>query len=193
MAEMLSPFLLLIVQGAANYFWAAVEDVGVDHGGTDVFVPQQLLNGADIVSGFEEVGGKGMTKGVGRNIFADLCTFGGVADRFLDSAGSQMVTEQASSTGVPDLFPGGKYELPSPFARRVRIFSVQRIRQRYTKGVIFQVLFVNDANPVQLILEWGNKFFGEHGDAVLVAFAATDSDLLAFKIEVLDTQAQGFV
>ena len=32
---------------------AAVEDVGVDHSGTDVAVAEQLLDGANVVAGFE--------------------------------------------------------------------------------------------------------------------------------------------
>jgi len=39
--------------------------VGVDHGGFDVFVAEEFLNGADVVAGFEKVGGEGMTEGVG--------------------------------------------------------------------------------------------------------------------------------
>ena len=36
----------------------AVEDVGVDHGGGDIAVTQELLDSADVVAGFEEVGAK---------------------------------------------------------------------------------------------------------------------------------------
>jgi len=37
---------------------AAVEHVGVDHGGLDVVVAEELLDGADVVAVAEEVGGK---------------------------------------------------------------------------------------------------------------------------------------
>jgi len=36
----------------------------VDHSGLHIFTPQQFLDGADIVSGFQQVGGKGVAKGV---------------------------------------------------------------------------------------------------------------------------------
>jgi hypothetical protein len=35
---------------------AAVEDVGVDLGGADVLVAEELLDGADVVAGLEEMG-----------------------------------------------------------------------------------------------------------------------------------------
>jgi len=41
-----------------------VQDVGVDHGGRDVGVTEQLLDGTDVVSGLEQVGGEGVAQGV---------------------------------------------------------------------------------------------------------------------------------
>jgi len=40
----------LLVEGAADGEGAAVEDVGVDHGGGDVAVAQELLDGANVVA-----------------------------------------------------------------------------------------------------------------------------------------------
>jgi hypothetical protein len=53
------------VEGAADAAAAGlVEDVGVDHGGLDVAVAQQLLDGADVVPLLEEVGGERVPEGV---------------------------------------------------------------------------------------------------------------------------------
>ena len=41
---------------------AAIQDVGVNHSGFDIFVTEQLLNGSNIIAGFEQVGGEGMTQ-----------------------------------------------------------------------------------------------------------------------------------
>jgi hypothetical protein len=53
------------VEGAADGSCAAVEDVGVNHRGGDVVVAEELLDGADVVTGLEEMGGKGMSERVG--------------------------------------------------------------------------------------------------------------------------------
>ena len=37
-----------------------VKDMRVDHRGADVFVAEQLLDGPDVVTGFEQMGGEGM-------------------------------------------------------------------------------------------------------------------------------------
>ena len=51
------------VEGGFDGESAALEDVGVDHGGFYVFVSEKFLDGANIVSVLEEVGGEGVPKG----------------------------------------------------------------------------------------------------------------------------------
>jgi hypothetical protein len=46
------------IEGAANATWASVEDVGVDHRRANVVVSKELLDGADVVTLLQEVGGK---------------------------------------------------------------------------------------------------------------------------------------
>ncbi len=36
----------------------------VDHGGGDVAVAEELLNGPDVLPGFEQVGGEGVSEGM---------------------------------------------------------------------------------------------------------------------------------
>lgn len=53
-----------IVEGTADAGRAFVEDMSVDHGGFDVAVAEEFLNGSDVVAVFDEVGGEGMAEGV---------------------------------------------------------------------------------------------------------------------------------
>ena len=55
----------LIIEGRADGEAAALEDMGVDHGGTHVFVAEQFLDGANVVAGFEQMSGKGIPKAFG--------------------------------------------------------------------------------------------------------------------------------
>src|SRR5205807_28046 len=52
------------VEGAGHAGGAAVEDVGVDHGGADVGVAEQVLDGADVAARLEQVGGEAVPQGV---------------------------------------------------------------------------------------------------------------------------------
>ncbi len=45
--------------------------MGVDHGGVDVAVAEQFLDGAYVVAVFEEVGGEGMPERMAAGGFAD--------------------------------------------------------------------------------------------------------------------------
>lgn len=59
------------VEGAADAAGAEAEDVGVDHGGGDVAVAEELLDGADVVAALEEVGGEGVAEGVAGDSLRD--------------------------------------------------------------------------------------------------------------------------
>jgi hypothetical protein len=39
-----------LVHGTMNFLAAAIQEMGIDHHGADVSVPQKLLDGADIVA-----------------------------------------------------------------------------------------------------------------------------------------------
>ena len=49
-----------IIQGTRNALATLLEDVGVDHGGGNIIVPEQLLNGADVGAALQQVSGEGM-------------------------------------------------------------------------------------------------------------------------------------
>lgn len=63
---------------------AALKDVGVDHGGFDVFVSEEFLNGADVVSVLEKVCGEGVAEGVRGDAFVYFGGFDGVSNCTLE-------------------------------------------------------------------------------------------------------------
>jgi hypothetical protein len=72
-----------VVEGALDGEAASVQDVGVDHGGADVAVAEELLDGADVVAAFEEMGGEGVAKGVAGGWLGDTCNLGRVVPLYL--------------------------------------------------------------------------------------------------------------
>jgi hypothetical protein len=79
---------------------AAIEDVGVDHGGRDVAVAEELLDGADVVSGFQKVGGEGVAEGVAADAFGEVGGQGGLSDSALDDRFVEVVTPALASLGM---------------------------------------------------------------------------------------------
>ena len=52
------PYRNLLVERAANGFRATIQDMGINHGGLHVLMPEQFLHGPNIVSGFKQMRGK---------------------------------------------------------------------------------------------------------------------------------------
>ena len=74
--------------------------LGVDHGGADVFVAEEFLDGADVVAGFEEMGGERVTVDVKGDAFGDVRAFGGIPQGFLHHAGIEMVAVPDTGAGI---------------------------------------------------------------------------------------------
>jgi hypothetical protein len=58
-----------------------VQDMGVDHCRANVFMPQKLLNGSDVITGFKQMRGKRMAERVTADVFYNASFSNG----FLDS------------------------------------------------------------------------------------------------------------
>jgi len=83
----------VLVERTVDRRGASVEDVGIDHRHPDVLVAQELLDGANVVACFEEVGGEGMSEGVAGNALMDSCQKGRLFDGLLQGT----LTERTSS------------------------------------------------------------------------------------------------
>ncbi len=97
----ITPFVgLQQVGGAADPEGAAVDDMGVDHGGVQITAAHQLLDGSDVLAAFEQVSGKAMAQGVWCGL--------------LDQAGIQMVSALLFGFGVAPALVLGEHPLPPP-------------------------------------------------------------------------------
>src|SRR5512146_1516042 len=127
--------------------------MGVDHGRTNILMPQQFLNGTNVISVLQEMGGKAMPEGMARNVLAD----GGIPCRFLHSplksGRVDVVTTLFSGARVEGAFGGGKEVLPGKFTCRVRVFAVQGVGKVDFAQTGCQILFVDEVDPFDLALE----------------------------------------
>ena len=65
--------------------------MGVDHGGFDIFVTEEFLDGADVVAALQEVSGEGVAEGVTADAFGEVGGSGGLFEYFLESAFVEMI------------------------------------------------------------------------------------------------------
>ena len=80
------------------------EDVGIDHGRFDIFMAEELLDGADIVAGDQQMGGEAVPEGVAADLFADTSGARGGVDGFADDRLVQVVAADDSGTRVDSPF-----------------------------------------------------------------------------------------
>jgi hypothetical protein len=121
--------VLMTLQGAADSQATPVEDVGVDHGCLDVFVTQKLLDGANIVMRFQEVGGKAVTQSVGSDELDDTRQASRPFDRLLQAALVQVMAARDAGTRILGKATGWENVLPAPFPVGVGVFARQRVGQ----------------------------------------------------------------
>jgi hypothetical protein len=76
--------------------------VGVDHRGRDVAVAQQLLDGADVVTRLEQVGGERVAQGVTGHPFGELRSPGGLLDGALEDGRVQVVPPETRALHTPE-------------------------------------------------------------------------------------------
>uniref|UniRef100_A4XWW2 Uncharacterized protein n=1 Tax=Ectopseudomonas mendocina (strain ymp) TaxID=399739 RepID=A4XWW2_ECTM1 len=68
------------IQRAEHRQAAAVEHMGVDHGGLHVSMAEQLLHSADVLSRLQQVGGKTVTQGMRGYLLDDAGPPGGALE-----------------------------------------------------------------------------------------------------------------
>jgi hypothetical protein len=120
-----------------------MKDMGIDHRGFDVAMPQQLLDGSNVRAAFEQVPGKRMAERMARSSFCETSHRHGIPDGFLHQGFVNVMAALLLSPGVhPSVFLG-KDPLPEPVFRRVGILSVKGIRKLDTAPTIGKILLMN--------------------------------------------------
>ena len=85
------------VRGAGDAAAAGVaDDVGVDHGRLDVFMTEEILDRADVVTGHEQMRRETVPECMGADLFRNVGVPRGLFDRALDHRFVQVVASLAA-------------------------------------------------------------------------------------------------
>ena len=166
--------------------------MGVDHGGFDIFVAEEFLHGADVVSVLEQVGGVTMAKYMRGDALVYVGLARGGFDGFLQAGFVDMVALFDAGLGIERKFFGGEEILPGEFAAGVGVFFGDGSGQVYRAEAFGQVFLVKFPNALDLFAQGGNDAGRQGGRAVICAFAIANDDLAVVEIDVFDAQAQAF-
>jgi hypothetical protein len=125
----------------------AIQDVRVDHRGTDVGVSEQLLDCPDVVSGLEQMRCEGMEDGVAAGALGQPCPARRFGNRPLNGRLVQMKPRWWSESLVTAHTRGGKDELPSPLSVSVRKLLFERKGQHNAAESVRQISLMTGEPP----------------------------------------------
>jgi hypothetical protein len=169
-----------------------LQDVGVDHGGGHIVMPEPLLNGADVGTALKQVRGEGMVQGVGADGLRQTGTSDGHLDSLVDDTGINVMATGDAGTRVSGEVSSRKDILPGPFLGGMRILPSQRMRQVHFAISLRQILLMQRLDAGQVVLEQRGQSSRKGGKPVFAALAGADSQLLHLNIDVLDPEPHGF-
>ena len=181
-----------LIQRAPDSEAAAVEDVGVDHGGFDIAVAEKVLNCAyvthrvaSLIAVFEQVGGEGMAEGMAADVLGDAGEAGGGFDGSLESGGVGVVAAAGARSGVRGEVGGGEGILPGPFGSRGGVFAVEGVGKIDRGEAGGEILLEEETDALEMFAEGRDQGLGEHRKAIFEALAVADMDLVHERIESL--------
>lgn len=180
------------VERAADAERPGLEDMGIDHGGADIVVPEEFLDGPDIGAGLEEVGGETVPEGMATGGLEDA----GVADRDADGAlkgalGGVVASDDAGA-GVGGESSGGEEILPAELAIGARILLCQSVGEIDAAVSLGEVASMEGLDAIHLPAQGLFERAGQEGDAILPALAVADEDVALAEVDVLDPEPEAF-
>ena len=182
----------LLVQGTPDSHATAIQDVGVDHGGLHVLVAEQLLDSADVVAAFEEMGGKAVAEGMRGDRLVHLCPTGCLFDSFLQAGLAQVMALPDPADRIERDVGCGKDILPGKLTGGIGIFPFKGIGEIDGAQSPDQILVMQGSDLLEVESQGLEQGVGEHGEAVIFSLAISHDDLVIVKIQILNTQAQDF-
>jgi hypothetical protein len=148
-------------------------------------MPEQLLDGSDVVPAFEQVRRKAMSKRMARRRTGDAGGSGSVLDRPLENGFVKMMPPPLASHLVHVEPCRGKRPLPPPFTGSVGVLRSQRARQRDAPPSGGHVRLVLRLHAREMIEKHFLHRGRQHRHSVLTALAVSNRQLAAIEVEIL--------
>ena len=111
-----------------------MKDVGIDHGRSQIAVSEKLLDRPDVRATLQKMGGEGMPKRVGTDVFGQARPVHACFDGLVDDAGINVVATRDARTRVHRQVAGGKQVLPTPHFAGLEISGRVREASRPPRG-----------------------------------------------------------
>jgi len=160
-------------------------------GGADVGMTHEFLNIVELVTGLFQAMGEGGAQGVAGGALGEASGMDGGGDGSLNAAGVQVMPLDRKGAGVYREITRGENILPFPGFVCRGVFAGQG-RRHGDRGIGVSV--VEAAHLIEVSAQALEELFfvGQEGHPVAVGLGVVEGDEQVLKVEVLDSQAQGF-
>ena len=180
------------VEGGFDGVGSALEDVGVDHGGFYVLMPEEFLYGSYVVAVLEEVGGEAVAKGVGGDAFFNLCKSCGLFDSSLQGGFMNVMAAHDAGFFIGRKCRGRKNILPDPGFIGIGEFFGKCIGHVNRTISARKVFLMQGAGFGKVVTQGRNDTVWQGCLAVVAAFAVINKNAVVFKVDVFYAQAKTF-
>lgn len=154
---------------------------------TNTSMPQQLLDRADVVAVFQEMGGERVPECAARRALGDPTPANRPANGLLHGRRVEMVAHFAAIFAARPL-PGRKDVLPQPFRRCIRVLPLQGIRKGRPAVTRREVAGLNLPHALEVIEELDLELLRQQRHAALAALAIVYGHLSVREVEILDAE-----
>jgi hypothetical protein len=175
--------------GTGSFF---VGEVEVNHGGGNIRVPEDVLEGADVGVGIEEMRREAVAQGVTGDALGDGGLFEGFFELSLHGVFEEVIAGEFPGAWMGAKFGGGEKEAPGELKWGIGIFALQGEREVDGGTVVFELFLVLGSEFIEVDFEMGFQGLREGNDAMFAAFGIVDLDGVTVKVQVLDAQTHRF-
>ena len=144
---------------------------------------EQLLYGADILTGLEEMGREAMAEGVATGGLEDAGVTDGAADGALQGALRGVVPADDAGSGVGGPSSGREEVLPAELTVGLGVLLRQGMGEEDAAMAVIEVLLMEDADVIDLATQGVFQGPGQQGGAILLPLAVADDDVPLAEVE----------
>ena len=139
------------VEGTAHAAGSPVQQLGVDHRGPEVGVPEEFLDRSDVLPILKEVCGEGVSEGMARGALRDSSLPDGCSNGPLRYRGVAVMPSLLPCCSIDPARPLGEDPLPLPLAWGGRVLSTQCVGELHASESVGEVLSMHVSCPRQLL------------------------------------------
>ena len=181
-----------IVKRAPNAEPGFVQNMRINHRRSNIFVSEESLDGSDIVTAFQQMGGEAMPESMAAGCLGNTGGKNGFFYCVLKIFLRDVMTADFSAARVERGLGRWEDVLPDPGTLGIWIFTAQCGWEVDFATSASEIALVQLLDPCEVGFQWLSEPGRENSNPFAKSFAATDRDLVVAEIDVFNPKAHAF-